>query len=351
MSILNRISYLDKLLFTKHLAVMIKAGISINEALRILYEQTNSSSFKLILKEIISDIENGQSLTKALTKHPHVFNNLFTSLVEIGEESGTLEASLKFLEKQLTKDYWLKKKIQGALIYPAMIISATLLVGGGVSYFVLPQLVDIFSALDVSLPFTTRMILVLASIIKYYGFYILIGIIGLISLSLYLIKMPLIKPMFHALILKIPVIGNLIKYSIISRFCRNFGVLIKSGVPISRALKISYNLVDNLRFRKELVLVSQELTKGNNIGKTLAGITNSAFPLLVSRMISTGEKTGKLEEVLLYLGKFYEDEVSSTSKNISTLIEPILLIFIGLAVGFLALSIIAPIYELTGSIR
>lgn len=350
-AIFSKIRYQDRLLFTKHLDVMLKAGIPIAEALETLVEQTKSSNFKKVLAGVLGDVRNGQSLAKSMKKHPEAFDEFYTSLIGVGEESGTMEENLSFLAKQLAKDYRLRKKIQGAMLYPGLVFSTTIILGGFIAFFILPKLVDFFAAFEVELPLTTKILLFAANISKSYGVFILIGLVIILFVFNLLIKIPKIKNIWHKAILRFPVIGNLIAYAQVARFSRNFGTLIKSGVPVSKSLEITADTLSNLKFKGDLMEVSKSLTKGKNIGETLSKKKYSEYPAIVSKMVSVGEQAGKLDETLLYLGDFYEDEIDDISKNLSTVIEPILLITIGLVVGFVALAIISPIYELTGSIR
>jgi type IV pilus assembly protein PilC len=330
---------------------MIKAGIPLAEALDTLVDQSRSASLRKVLSSVLKDVQNGQSLTKSLGKHPKVFDQFFISLIGIGEESGTLEENLEFLSKQMSKDFRLRRKIKGAMMYPAIVVFAMFIMGGFISFFVLPKLVDFFASFEIELPITTKILLFISTMMKDYGYLILAGFVTLIILLRLITRMSKVRPLWHAFLLRVPGAGKMISYGQLSRFARNLGTLIKSGVPITKALDITADTLSNLRFRNDLMEVSKSLAKGKNIGQTLKKRNFFEYPPLVSRMISVGEKTGKLDETLLYLGDFYEDEVDDLSKNLSTLIEPVLLIVIGLAVGFVALAIISPIYELTGSIR
>jgi type IV pilus assembly protein PilC len=349
--LISGISNQEKLLFTKHLDTMIKAGIPINEALVTLVGQAKSKAFKKVIEKVLKDVENGQSLSKSLSKHPNVFNEFYISLIEVGEESGTLESNLDFLAKQMTKDYSLRKKVKGALFYPALVITATIVLGTFISFFILPKLVDFFDSFDVELPPTTKVLMYVAFVMKNYGLIIILSLFGLIMLSITLVRLRSVKYLWHKIMIRLPLFGKLIAYGQISRFARNFGTLIQSGVPITRSIEITANTLSNLKFKNDLVEVGKSLSKGKNIGKTLENKKFGEYPPIVSKMISIGEKTGKLDEALLYLGNFYEDEIDDMSKNLTTIIEPILLIVIAVAVGFVALAIISPIYELTGSIR
>lgn len=349
--IFSRVSFLDKLLFTKHLATMIKAGIPITEALDTLVDQAKSKAFKKVLSAVLADVENGQSLAKSLGKYPKVFDQFYISLIEIGEESGTLEENFEFLAKQLAKDYALRKKIQSAMLYPGLVFSATFIMGGFIALFILPKLVDFFSAFEIELPISTKILLFVANTMKDYGLILAGGFLGISFLVYLIFQLPKVKPWWHKVILKLSVFGDLLAYSQLARFSRNLGTLLKSGVPVTKSLETTANTLSNLKFKKDLIEIAQILSKGKNIGDALEQKKFSEFPPLVAKMITVGEKTGKLEKTLLYLGDFYEEEIDNISKNLTTILEPILLITIGLVVGFVALAIISPIYELTGSIR
>jgi type IV pilus assembly protein PilC len=348
--IISSVTFLDKLLFTKHLSVMVRSGIPLTEGISTLIVQTKNSGFKKILSKILKDLENGESFAKALEKHPQVFDDFYINLIRVGEESGALEKNLDFLSSQLSKSYSLNKKIQGALLYPGLIFSATLVVGGFVALYIMPQLVQFFQAFDAKLPLSTSILLFIANLFKNYGIFIF-GSLGILFVFFQiLIKFPAPKFLWHLLLLKIPVFGKLLQAAELAKFSRNLGILLGSGVPVDRSLEITAKTLSNLKFQKDLLLVRKKLTKGESIGAAISNKSFWEYPPLVQKMIAVGEKTGKLEEIMLYLGDFYEEEIDDTAKNLSTILEPILLIFIGLCVGFVAIAIISPIYQLTGSI-
>jgi type IV pilus assembly protein PilC len=328
---------------------MVKAGITLTEAFESLADQTKSNEFKNVLNEVFENLKNGQSLAKSLEKHPEVFDQLYINLVKIGEESGTLEESLEFLSKQLAKDYNLQQKIKGALLYPGLIFFATTIMGAFISFFILPQLVDFFTAFNVELPMTTKILLFFANLMKNYGILIFSGIGTIIFIGYLAIKMPKIKYIWQKILLHLPLFGQMISYGLLARFSRNLGIILKSGISITTALDVTANSLDNLVFKEAINIAQDAVTKGKPLAEVIS--TLSIFPSLVSKMISVGEKTGKLDESLLYLADFYEEEIDNVSKNLTTILEPILLIVIGLVVGFVALAIISPIYELTGSIK
>lgn len=349
--IFKNVSPLDVMLFTKHLAVMVKAGISIPEALTTLSEQISSPYFRKVISEISDDIKNGNALSKALQKHPKVFSNFYVSLVEVSEKSGTLEQNLEFMANYLGKDYALRQKIKGALVYPGLVVSAATIMSGFIALFVLPQLVSFFEALEIELPLTTRILLAVANVMKNYGVVIVAGLAAFVASFVAFINLEPIKIYWDAFVLRLPLIGKLLKNVELAKFSRNLGVLLRSGVPMSTCLEVTASTLSNRVFKKHVLELNHSLQKGKSVGDALRKHNFSEFPSLVPRMISAGEETGKVEEIMLYLGDFFEDEIDQTSKNLTTILEPVLLLGIGLMVGFVALAIITPIYELTGSIR
>lgn len=357
LTIFSHVSFLDRLLFTKHLSVMVRSGITIAEALEALVGQTKSTGFRPVLASVLADVENGKSLAQALAKHPRVFDQFYVSLIEVGEESGTLEENLDFLGNQLKKDYSLRQKIQGALLYPGIILVATTVMGGFISLFILPKLVDFFGSFQVKLPLATRILLFFANLMKNYGVLVISGALGAVVGFLLILQIPPVKRFWHRLILFTPLFGNLILAGQLARCTRNLGTLLKSGVPLTAGLRITTHTLDNITFKEALTFGEEEVKKGRPLAEALERFTirlgtrpAPLVPSLALKMIAVGEKTGKLEETLLYLGDFYDEEIDNFSKNLTTVLEPVLLLTIGLVVGFVAVAIISPIYELTGSI-
>lgn len=348
--IFKHVSDSEKLLFAKHLAVMVKAGLPIDQIFETLTEQTSTNYFKDILKKVSADIANGQSLTISLGKFPKVFDSFFISMVDVGEKSGTLNETLTFLSKQLAKTYNLRKKIQNSMLYPEMVLGVTIIIGGGISIFILPKLADLFESFQVELPLITKILLWFSNLMKDYGILIFTVIFLLIIIFLWLIQIPKIKFWWHKIILKMPVFGEILKYGQFSQFTRNMGILLSSGVPINSSLKITSQTITNDYFKYLLYKISTQVEEGKEMSESIKEKSDGTFPILIPRMIAVGEKTGKLDEVLVYLSDFYEDEMDNISKNLSTILEPVMLIVIGLVVAFVALAIISPIYQLTGSI-
>lgn len=350
-SFFNNVGFVEKLIFTKHLAVMIKSGIVIADAIEIIRDQTQNPAFKKVLSEILKDIDNGQSLEKALSRHPKIFDPLFTNLIRVGEESGTLEDNLVYLADQLRKSYEFKKKIIGALLYPAIVLTAALVVGIGISLFVFPQLIELFKSLDVELPITTQILLITATITRDYGVFILIGLIIFIILLRLITRLPSVKGKWHAFLLSLPVIGIFIQNIHLATMCRNLGIMLKSGMPITSALQTEAQATTNLVYKRYLLQLLKGLEKGKSVAEELKSAKFKFMPIMVIKMVEVGEKAGNLDENLVYLGNFFEDDVDNYSRNFATIIEPIVLLMIGLLVAFVALAVISPIYQLTGSIK
>jgi len=349
--IFSKVGFLDKLLFTKHLSIMLKSGIAIAEAVETLALQTKSNKFNEVLAEISKDIKNGQTLAKSLQKHSKIFDTFYVSLIEVGEQSGTLEESLNFLSNQQAKEYSLHKKIQGALLYPTIVIVAIIIVGIGMSLFVLPKLIDLFTSLDINLPITTRILLYFANLMKNHGILITLGFIIFLYLIRIFITLPFVKPKWDRIILSLPIFGELLQNQQLSSICRNLGVMLKSGLPITKSLEIQYIATNNFVFKDYIKRLQKSVDKGKEMGIELDTGNYSKFSPIAVKMIAVGEKTGKLDEVFLYLGDFFEEEVDNVAKNLSVVLEPIILLGVGLIVGFVALAIISPIYQLTGSIK
>lgn len=347
---LTYVSLIEKVMFTKHLSVMMKSGVSVYESLDTIASSTTNNYFKNILYGALKEVENGKSLSEALAKYPKVFDRFYTSLVKVSEDSGTLEETLDYLSQQLSKEYALRKKIQGAMFYPTFIFVVSLVIGSFISIFILPQLVDFFNNLNIPLPLPTIILLKFASLMKDYGVLILAGFVGLLIFARFLISTPLVKPFWQSFLISIPVVGSIIIYSQLTRFTRNLSILIKSGVPLATGLSTSADTLNIISFKKHAKYIEENLIKGKSISETLFQQNFKEFPSMAVKMIHVGEKTGSLESVLMYLSNFYEEEVDNNAKNLSNVIEPIMLIGIGLFVAFIAFAIITPIYEITGSL-
>ena len=345
---LGHIPMLDKVIFARHLAIMIRSGLSLTEALDIIQEQASSKKLKRITQSVLESVNNGQTLAASLSRFPKVFSGVFIGMVKVGEASGTLEQNLDHVATELEKDYELRRKVKSAMIYPAIVLAATFILGIGLTIFILPKLVKMFDTFKVELPVVTRIFLDIANLLVDYGLYVLVGLVILGVLLRLLVKSKAARPFFHKIYLHLPIVKKISKNVNLARLARVLAILLKSGVTINESLVITADVVGNVLYKRELGKAITEIKKGRSLALSM---TNEEYiPKMANKMIAVGEKTGKLEESLFYLAGFYEEEVDNTTKNLSTILEPALLIIIGLVLGFLAVAIISPIYQFTGSL-
>ncbi len=334
----------ELVVFSRQLATMINAGLPLVGALRILQEQTDNKEFQNILDKIASDVEAGTSLSQALSKYPKTFNKVYVTLIRSGEASGRLDEVLLRIADQQEKDFNMMSKIRSAMAYPAFIL--VMLVGVVILMMVMvvPQLKSIFEESDVPLPLPTRILLVISNFTTHYWWLILIIIVGLVFGFRFWIMTPSGRRTWDATKLRIPVFGKLAELIYMTRFTRTLGTLVTGGLPILEALDITSDAIGNTLYRDAIQETAKKVEAGVGIGITLRKI--KIFPVMVSQMIEVGEKTGNIDEILNRLSEFYENETDAMIKTLSSLLEPILMIIMGVGVGFLAIAIIMPIYSL-----
>lgn len=348
-NIFSRVSVNEQIILTKNLSGMLKAGLSLYRALSVLKKQTKNPKLDNILTSLADDINSGETLSYGLLKFPNVFSQLFVSMVRAGEESGNLAGALSDIGLSLEKSHSLTKKIRGALIYPGVILSAMVVIGVLMFAFVVPTLAGTFKELGVVLPTSTRLIIFLGNffsnnLILTFVF-IIVGILSLFGLF----RAKFMAKYIDFLVVKIPVIGNLAKELNTARTARTMSSLLSSGVSIVRAVEITEDVVQNIYYKKVLSDAKVAVEKGASFSGAFEASSN-LYPIMMSEMIQVGEETGKLSDMLLQIASFYEGEIENKTKNLSTIIEPILMIFIGAAVGFFAISMISPLYSILGSI-
>jgi type IV pilus assembly protein PilC len=339
----------DILLFTKHLSVVLKSGLTLIEGLDLVRDQAKGK-MKKMLNKIHSKVSSGSTFHEALNEYKKYFSPIYLNMVRSGELSGRLDENLERLGTQLAKSYELRKKIKSAMIYPILVFVAVFGLGMAVSLFVLPQIIPLFTVLDVELPVTTRALLAVAKIMEKWGIYIAAGLTSGFIFLFWFFKRNFIKPITHWIILKLPLVKNLSSKINIERFCYTFGSLLESGLTVDEGLKITAEATENRVYKEHVLALLPQIQAGASISDSVAQYPK-LFPVIVSRMIGVGERTGNLDSTLKYLSGFYEKEVDDLTKNLSTIIEPALLIIIGIVVGLVAIAILGPIYEITGSLR
>ncbi|MEK7451865.1 MAG: type II secretion system F family protein, partial [Patescibacteria group bacterium] len=277
------------------------------------------------------------------------FGPVVISSVKIGEQSGTLAGNLKFVADQMEKDLSVRRAVQGAMLYPSIVLGATTILSLALATFVLPQMAGIFSSLDVKLPFTTRVVIWLANAFRTYGVFlspaILLAIVGFIVL----LRQKFMQPFTNRIVLQIPVLNGFVHDVNRARFCRMLGTMLQSGVPIQEALKIQSEALPNLVYRNSARMMFQLIDSGESFSNIIERFP-VLYPVMIERILSVGEKSGNLSNALLYLARFYEQKVEIQSKNISSIVEPLLLLLVGLGVGFIALAIFTPIYSITNGL-
>lgn len=339
----------DLLFFTRNLALSIKSGLTFFDALTMLTDQA-TGKLKFVLKKIIPIVQSGQPFYLAISAYPQHFSPLYINLVKTGELSGTLENNLYYLAANLEKARDLKQKIKAALMYPILILVAVLGLGFSIAIFVLPKIVPLFKTLDVELPATTQALLFIADAFSRHGLFIFIGIFGGLFFLMWLFKRNFIKPFTHRFLLMLPVVSTIVKNVNLEMLTHTLSTLLVSGIPLDKSLAITTDATVNRVYRKALSRCINEVQQGNSLTTAFSHYPG-IFPPMFQHMIAMGEKTGNLDTILQYLSEFYEQEVNSTMKNLSTIIEPVLLIIIGGLVGTVAMAILGPIYTITGNLR
>jgi len=345
---LIRVSLTEKMMFTKNLQVMIAAGISLPRALGILALQTRSKKFKKALLNIAEEITRGKSFSDSLERHPDIFSELFTSMIKVGEEAGTLEEVLKTLTQQMEREYELKSKIKGAMIYPAVIICAMLGIGFLMLVIVVPKLAETFKDLNIELPPTTKLVISFGTFLAEKWFFCILIVIGLFFIFRAILKTKGGKRMIDSLSLKIPIISPIIKKTNSASTVRTLSSLFASGVPIVRSLEIVSESLGNIYFREAMAESAEKVRKGGKLSEALRPYQD-IYPPIIIQMIEVGEETGETSEVLGKLADFFETEVGNATKNLSAVIEPVLMLIVGAAVGFFAISMIQPMYSMLGA--
>ncbi len=341
-----RLSTQDKVLFAKRLAILVKAGIPILDGLQMLKKQATSKTAKEVWGQVVADVENGQFLSTSLGRYKKVFGEFAVNIIQIGEMSGTLQENLNYLAEELTKKQELKRKMVGALVYPIFIMVATLAISALLTIFIFPKILPVFASFKFELPLSTRALIFVSNIFVHYGIYIFLAVIAAIVGFFAALRNERFHFMVDRFVLRIPVFGRITQSYHMANFCRTLGLLLKSQIMIVQATTITANTLSNLAYKKELLDLAGKVTKGEKISTHLAE-NPKLFPPMVSQMIMVGETTGNLSETLLYVSELYEHEIDMLTKNLSTTLEPVLMIVMGAIVGFIAISIITPIYEIT----
>ncbi len=339
------LSFQDKMLFVTNLSMMIKVGVTVTEALQIIMDQSKQAGVKKLYQDLIEMIRSGQSLGKSLEKYDYIFSKLFINMIITGEESGNLEMVLDYLNVQMEKAYEIRKKVISALIYPAIIIGITIIMGIGIVVFIMPKITKVFESFDIVLPLPTRMLIGSSAFVTGNPLLMLAMVIGFVVFGIFIFKSRTIKPIMDRIFLRIPVFSGILVAANVARFSRTLNSLLQSSVPVTDALRITAEMLDNTVYETVLNEAAEKVEKGGQLGDSLEN-NERLFPVLAVKMLAIGEKTGSLETTTEKVAELYEKTVDAKTKNLSVLLEPILLVFMSALVGGIALSIILPIYQL-----
>jgi len=344
--ILTRVTLTDKLFFTKNLYLMVKTSIPLGRALNSLSIQTENKKLKAVLGEVQERIEKGAHLSQALAEHPRIFSDIFVNMIEAGEESGKLEETLQMLSVQMYKEHTLKAAVKGALAYPIVVILAIVSITTGLVVFVVPNITKMLIRSDVALPLPTKILIAVSSFMVNNIYLVFFIFVIIVVLFLRVKKTVIGKKIFHKIVLHIPILGKLVKKVNLARSCRSLSSLLKTDIPVIQAFIIVSKVVNNIYFQEALKNIADELKKGIAINEAFNKHLSLFNPTVV-QMVAIGEETGTLDDNLSELAQFYEEELDNTLKNLPSILEPILILILGVTVGGIVLAIMLPILKLT----
>jgi type IV pilus assembly protein PilC len=346
----RRVKEIDIILLTRNLGAMLQAGLSLSRALNVIERQSKKARLKEVVQGINADIQQGGSLSSGMLKYPNMFSKLVTSMVQAGEESGTLAESLRTIANQLEQSHELKKKIKGAMIYPGVIVSVLLIVGVLMMVFIVPTLTETFRSMGVDLPMTTRVVIGISDFLVAHTVVALGGMAGLIVGFIYGMRTTFGKRLFETVFLRVPLIGTLMKETNSARTGRTLASLLASGVNMLTSIEITKDVLQNSYYKAVLEKARDTVQKGQPLAQVFLEVEH-LYPPLVGELIAVGEETGELPGMLLEVAQYYEREVEQKTKNMSTIVEPFLMLIVGAGVGFFAVSMISPIYSITTTIK
>ncbi|TSC96599.1 MAG: Uncharacterized protein Athens071426_160 [Parcubacteria group bacterium Athens0714_26] len=345
LSVFKRVRLPDLMVFTRQFATLLDAKISLGDSLKNLYRQTRNSILKEAIFEISSDVDSGLSLSQALERQSKIFSNFYVSMVRSAEVTGRMEEAIKFMADYLEKEATLVSKVQNALIYPALVFGLLIVVAGIVVGFVFPQIEPIFKESNASIPLVTQILLGMGSFMGQWWYAILLILAAVIAIIWDYFRSGEGKIVFDELLINTPVLGNLFKKLYVARFAEATSVLIKGGIPVAQALEISGHTVGSIIYRDAIHEIAESVREGKLFSQSLQE-NEEQFPPLVGQMVAVGESTGKLDELLSRTAAFYSREVEDMLNNLVELVQPLIMIIMGISVGLLFASVLLPIYNL-----
>lgn len=347
-NLFNRVPFVEKMLFVFHLQTMIKAGLSIVAALKILSEELESAKMRELVGAVKLDVEQGKQLSEALAKYPKIFPPIYVNMIAAGEVAGKMEEALTQIGNQMKKSNELTSRIRGAMIYPAVILVAMLGIALEMVIFVLPKITVLFKDFNAELPVATRVLIKIVDFFQNYGAYAFVGAILFVVVFIWVYRQPKPRRFFHGLNLHLPIFGAIIKKINLARFTITLSSLLQSTIPIIDAVRITATVQGNLVYKEKLLLISERLKRGETLSSLLAQYPD-VFPPMVTEMIMVGEQSGRMESMLGELAEYYANEVDTTMRNFATVIEPVIIVILGLMVAGIAVAVIMPMYSLSQS--
>ena len=339
----------EKLILIENLATMISSGIPIIEALETINQDSTNKHLNSITEGAITDLQRGQSLSETLRKFPRDFDKVFLASLEAGEASGKLDEVLFQLSENIKSDIELSQSVKNSLLYPALVVTVLIIVLSSMFVFVIPKVANVFTGLNIPLPLPTVILITFSNFFNKFLLYIIATVVILLSFIFFGVRSGFLKPYLFKLVTLIPILNSFFKKVDLARFARTFSLLLNSGVAIIEALNLSTHVVNNELLARDIGAVKNDISEGEFLSASLRKYKRS-FPALLARLVSSGEKSGKLDKSLSDFYDFYQRQIRVDIKNFTTLLEPVLLVIIGIAIGGIILAIIAPIYQLIGQI-
>jgi type IV pilus assembly protein PilC len=338
----------DKVVFMRQMSTMVSSGLPLTRSLEIMVQQASNPLFRRVLQSVLKSIESGKTLADSFREQEEVFDDITLNLIEAGEESGNLEIILNKLAVELEEKNVLTSKIKSAMIYPLIILVVIIAVVILMMFVLVPAMAEIYQDFDAELPFATRFLMSLSGFFVEYWWAVITVVLVLIAGGKYYLDTPKGKRTFDKLILRVPIVGGIISKMQLSQFTRILSLLLGSGLSIIKAIELTAQSLSNEMFRDTLIEARNEVEKGGPLAIPIA--RSEYYPLLVSSMIAVGEETGEIDSVLAKVSEYYKQEVNTATSNLSAILEPVFLIIMGLAIGFIAMAVYMPMFQLSSAI-
>jgi type IV pilus assembly protein PilC len=342
----------DLVVFTRQLSTMVSAGVPLLRSLTTLEQQSESKRLREVLTSVNKDVQSGMSLGDAFGKHPETFNEVYVNMVRAGEAGGILDDILKRLALQQEKSDSIRRKVKGAMTYPVVLLSITVIAFFGLMIFIVPQIGKILTDLggpNAQLPPVTQVMLAISGFLQHQWYLFIIGVVALAYGIRRYLSTPTGKAQFNNLVLKLPGIGTIVSKLAVARFSRTFASLLGAGVSVIEALRVSGGAVGNIAYKEALEKAAQEVKNGKQLSTILGN--NKLFPQIVPQMLSVGEETGQTDTILVKVAEFYEEEVDALVGSLSSILEPVMIVIMGTMVGLIAYSVMGPIASLSQNIH